>query len=107
MSHYIYLSCLLVALGCLFFVDFRFKLAYFLDKKRTLITFMIAIPIFLLWDIMGIVLNIFSKGDSAYSLKFEIFKNFPIEEIFFLILLVYTTLILWRLIQRYADVHNS
>lgn len=51
---------------------------------------------FIIWDILGIALGIFFHGDSPYSLPFRIAPEFPIEELFFLYLLTYTTLVVYN-----------
>jgi lycopene cyclase domain-containing protein len=51
---------------------------------------------FIIWDILGIKFNIFFDGKSAYMLPIRLFPHFPVEEVFFLFLLVYVTLIVYR-----------
>ena len=55
----------------------------------------IAIPylLFVIWDAAGIALGIFFKGQSGLLTGIMLAKDFPIEELFFLALLCYTTLI--------------
>ncbi|MFZ1301832.1 MAG: lycopene cyclase domain-containing protein [Candidatus Microsaccharimonas sp.] len=100
MTHFFYLAALLVAISGLFTIDAKYKLAFFYDRARTIKVIGIGMAVFIVWDILGIVLGIFLHGDSAYSLPFVIAPQFPIEELFFLFLLNYTTLILYRGIRR-------
>ena len=91
-----YLIGLLVAIFCMGLIDYRYKLALWHNRRRTITTILIAVSIFVIWDILGIGLKIFFHGKSDYSLPFTILPEFPIEELFFLVLLCYTTLIIYR-----------
>lgn len=95
-----YLIGLIIALGCLSLIDWRYKLAFFYDKRRTLLTLGAAVFLFSLWDIFGIRLGIFFHGGSDLTLPLRLFPEFPIEEIFFLTLLTYTTLLAYRFFSR-------
>ena len=87
----------LLALGVSIFgmvtLDRRFKLAFFADATRTVWTLAVAMGVFILWDIAGIALGIFRKGESNLTLNIEILPEFPIEELFFLFLLCYISLL--------------
>ena len=93
---FLYLGGLLVSLAGLALLDRRFKLAFWIAPKRTLLTLIVGILIFLIWDISGIALGIFLHGNSPYSLPFTLAPEFPIEEVFFLALLCYSALIIYR-----------
>lgn len=93
---WLYLISLLVVIGCLVLLDWRFKLAFFHDLKRSALTLGIAVWLFIAWDILGIRFGIFLKGDSPYMLPYEIIPEFPIEELFFLFVLSYSALLLYR-----------
>lgn len=95
-----YLLALVASLGCLALIDWRFRLAFWHDAHRTSLTILYGVMIFVAWDIMGIVLGIFKHGASPFALSFTLFPEFPLEEIFFLLLLCYSTLILFRGAQR-------
>ncbi|MDQ5982605.1 MAG: hypothetical protein QG549_602 [Patescibacteria group bacterium] len=90
-----YLVSLIVAIACMGLIDRRYKLALWRDRHRTIATLAVAVGIFIVWDILGIGLKIFFHGNSSYSLPFTILPEFPIEELFFLTLLCYTTLIIY------------
>ena len=95
-----YLIGLVVAISCLALIDYRFKLAFFFDKKRTVATLSTAIALFVVWDVLGIWLGIFFHGGSTLTLPFRIIPEFPIEELFFLLLLTYTTLVAYRFLEK-------
>lgn len=97
---WLYLAGLIIAIGCLVIVDYKFKLAFFYQWQRTLMTLLIAIWLFIVWDIFGIKLGIFFHGDSQFSLPIRIIPEFPLEELFFLFLLTYVTLLIYRFVQK-------
>lgn len=97
---WMYLGALLVSIAGTMALDRRYKLAFWYDKKRTAWTMAIGIIVFIVWDLLAINLGIFIHGDSLYSLPFTLLPHFPIEEIFFLFLLCYCTLTLYRGAQK-------
>lgn len=100
MLSFVYLSGLLVGIAGMAIIDWRYKLSFWLDRRRTLITVAIAVGIFVVWDILGIWLGIFFHGGSEYALPYRIFPEFPIEELFFLTLLCYCTLVIYQGVSR-------
>jgi len=94
-----YLIGLLASIGALVLVDYRFKLAFFHDLKRTTLTLLVALWLFIVWDVFGIKLGIFFHGNSQFTLPFRIIPEFPIEELFFLFLLCYVALLVYRFIE--------
>ena len=91
-----YLMSLVVTIGFLALCDYRYKLAFFHDAKRTAKTIAVSIIFFLVWDILGVQLNIFFPGNSLYDMPLRVLPGVPVEELFFLFLLSYITLLLWR-----------
>lgn len=90
-----YISALLFSLTGMAIIDWRYKLAYWHNRKRTVVTLLLCVGIFVIWDILGIALGIFFHGGSPYTLSLRLFPEFPIEELFFLTLLCYTALIMY------------
>jgi lycopene cyclase domain-containing protein len=74
-------------------IDFKHKLALFSQPVRTAITLTVAVTVFLIWDLVGISLGIFFRGQGPYLTGITIAPELPIEEVFFLTLLSYTILI--------------
>lgn len=103
MTHIVYLTGLLLGIAGLVILDYRFKLAFWTDTVRTIKTILIGVTFFIVWDLLGIRFDIFLQGHSQYMLPFSILPEFPLEELFFLFLLCYLTLLLylggnkWRL----------
>lgn len=100
LEQWYYLFALLISLAGMATLDWQHKLALWHDQRRTLLTIGIGVIIFVVWDIAGIALGIFFHGDSRYTLPFRIAPEFPIEELLFLTLLCYVTLVLFRLGEK-------
>ena len=95
-----YLAALLVSLAGLGFLDWRHRVAVFADARRTLATIGIGVAAFLAWDLAGVGLGIFFRGDSRYLTGIQVAPEVPLEELLFLTLLVYQTLLLWLALSR-------
>lgn len=90
-----YLCALVVSLAGLGFLDWRYRVALFADARRTLATVGIGVAFFLVWDLIGVGLGIFFRGDTDYLTGVQVAPEVPLEEVFFLTLLVYQTLLAW------------
>lgn len=95
-----YLIGLLVSLAGLGFLDWRYRVALFADARRTLATVGIGVAAFLVWDLAGVGLGIFFRGEAPYLTGIQVAPEVPLEEVFFLTLLVYQTLLLWLALSR-------
>jgi lycopene cyclase domain-containing protein len=95
-QHGLYLIGLLVALAGLTLTDYRYKLAYFTAPKRTLKTIGAATAVFLVWDLLGVGLGIFFIGQTKYLTGIHMLPEVPLEEVFFLLVFVYSALLLLR-----------
>ena len=95
-----YLIGLITAIIALVIVDYTFKLAFFHDRKRTALTLSLSVWLFVVWDIFGIKFGIFYHGDSPYTLPARIIPEFPVEELFFLFLLTYVALLIYRFVEK-------
>ena len=94
--NWLYLSALLVSFSGMAVIDRRYSLAFFKDSKRTLLTVLVSVGVFVVWDIAGIVSGIFYSGNSPYMSRLYLGPEFPIEELVFLTFLSYFTLIMYR-----------
>jgi lycopene cyclase domain-containing protein len=90
--HGAYLFFLLLSICCLALIDRRYKLVCFNNKHLAAKVLGISILVFVVWDIAGILLNIFFIGKNSLLLGVHL-GNFPVEELFFLVLLNYTALL--------------
>lgn len=95
-----YVAALLVSIAGLGLLDWRYRVAVFAQPRRALATIGIGVAVFLAWDIAGVGLGIFFRGDAGYMTGVQLAPEVPLEELFFLILLNYQTLLLWRALDR-------
>lgn len=102
-----YLGALLVSLGGLAVLDRRFQLALWSDWRRTLACLSIGVVLFLAWDVAGIALGIFARGENSYMTGLLLAPELPVEEAFFLLLLCYNSLLVWRALDRRARRTNT
>ncbi len=100
MTSLAYLGALLVSLAGLTAIDARYRVAVFDRPRQALLTIAIAVVAFLAWDAAGVGLGIFFIGDAPYLSGVLLAPEVPLEELFFLILLSYQTLLLWRWLDR-------
>ena len=97
---FLYLGALLVSLAGIVAIDVKYRLALAHDFKRGASVLAIATAFFLGWDLLGIGLGIFFRGASTHLTGIVIAPELPIEEVFFLVLLSYTTLIIFTALER-------
>lgn len=95
----LYAAFLLVSIAGLSVIDYRYRLAFFYRTKQSLVVLAIALATFILWDIAGILSAIFRIGENDLLIGLRV-GEFPLEEILFLILLNYTSLITYCLLRR-------
>ena len=95
-----YMGALLVSLAGLGMLDWRYRVALFADARRTLATVGLGVVFFLLWDGLGVGLGIFFRGDAPYMTGLVVAPEIPVEEVLFLTLLCYQTLLLWLAFER-------
>jgi lycopene cyclase domain-containing protein len=81
-------------------LDYRHKLALFVDARRTILVIVFAVVFFLAWDVNGVANGVFFKGDSNLLVGWDVATEVPIEEVFFLTLLSHLALIAFRLWDR-------
>ena len=99
---FLYLGALLVSITGLATVDFKYKLAIAKSKKY-LCLILIPVAFFLTWDLTGISSGIFFRGNAAHLTGILLSSELPLEEIFFLILLSYSALLLLKASTRFVS----
>ncbi len=99
-ENYFYIAFLSISIVCLMLTDYRYRLAFWFDTRRTAMTLSISMLVFIVWDLIGIAFGVFSKGSSTYMLSWSIVPDFPLEELFFLFLLTYVTLLIYRGVKQ-------
>lgn len=98
---------LAVALTGMVLLDRRFRLFFWKDARRAAIVTIVGVLFFLGWDLAGIRLGIFFRGETTFMTGIQLAHELPIEELFFLTLLCYLTMnafgaIVWLLDRRAA-----
>jgi lycopene cyclase domain-containing protein len=91
---FLYLGALLVSLGGVVVVDRRFRLFFWRAPGRALVVTLLGLAFFILWDLAGIALGIFARGEAPIATGIELAPEFPVEELVFLIVLCYLTMVL-------------
>ena len=96
----LYLLALLVSLTGMVVLDRRFGLFFFRDARRAAIVLLAGIVFFVCWDLAGIGLGIFFRGETSFMTGLVLAPELPLEEIFFLALLCYLTMNLFSFLTR-------
>ncbi|GAA2225818.1 lycopene cyclase domain-containing protein [Herbiconiux moechotypicola] len=100
----LYLLALLVSLAGMVVLDRRFSLFFFRSPGRAAVVMLVGLVFFLVWDLAGIGLGIFFRGETVFMTGILLAPELPLEELFFLALLCYLTMNLFcaarRLIAR-------
>lgn len=97
---FLYGLCLLGSIAGLALIDRRLQLAMWNAPRRTLGVVGVSVAGFLLWDLAGIGLGIFFRGPGPYQSGVLLAPELPIEEVLFLTLLSYLTLLVFVGAQR-------
>jgi lycopene cyclase domain-containing protein len=96
----LYLGVLLGGLTCMVLLDIRYRLVFAAAGRRAAIVLAIGVAFFLAWDLAGIALGIFQRGENAVSTGLLLAPELPLEELVFLAFLCYLTLVLYTGILR-------
>lgn len=88
----LYLGALLVSIAGMVVLDLRFKLFFAIAPLRAAIVLVAGVAFFLAWDVAGITLGIFFRGNPELLTGILIAPELPLEEVFFLTLLCYNVM---------------
>ena len=89
---FLYLAALLVALTGMVMLDRRLRLFFWREPRRAAIVLLAGVAFFLAWDLAGVGLGIFFRGETAFMTGVQVAPEVPLEEVFFLTLLCYLTM---------------
>ena len=98
-----YLIALLVSLCGVGLLDRRFRLAFWRDRRRTIIAALLGTVFFLIWDAVGIVTGVFVKGTGGSLLGIDLAPHLPLEEPVFLLFLSYLALVAYGGARRWRE----
>ena len=101
LTSFAYLAALVFSLTGLYLLDRRYKLAFASSPKAAALSIAIAVVLFLVWDLIGITLGIFFRGDAPHLSGLLLAPELPLEELFFLILLSYNALLVYLGLTRW------
>jgi lycopene cyclase domain-containing protein len=96
----LYLGALLVSLAGMVALDLRFRLFFAVAPFRAAIVLVAGVAFFLAWDLAGIGAGVFFRGAPGLLTGVQLAPELPLEELFFLALLCYTTMNLYGLVTR-------
>lgn len=99
-SSFYYLAGLLFSIVGLGLLDWRYKIAFFKNRKAASVATLIPLILFVIWDAAGISLGIFFRGQTSHLSGIMLAPEFPLEEIFFLFLLNYSALTIFSVFTR-------
>ncbi|MFK0240687.1 lycopene cyclase domain-containing protein [Microbacterium sp. NPDC090281] len=103
----LYLIALLLSLGCMLLLDWRFRLFFWRDAMSALVVTAVGLAFFLVWDIAGIANGIFLRGDAAIATGIVLAPELPLEEPVFLLFLVVCTMVIYtgsaRILSRLRE----
>jgi len=88
----VYLVALLIALTGMVLLDRRFRLFFWRDARRAALVLVIGVLFFVAWDLCGIGLGVFFRGETSFMTGLVVAPELPVEELFFLALLCYLTM---------------
>lgn len=88
----LYLAGLVVSLVGMTVLDARFRLFFWRSPWRAAAVMLVGVAFFLVWDAAGVGAGIFFIGQTAVLTGVLLAPDVPLEELFFLLLLCYTTM---------------
>ncbi len=100
----VYAGGLAISLVGIAVVDRRWRLVAFGPggPGRALGALALGVAFFLLWDLSGVALGIFFVGDSGLQSGLRLAPEVPVEEVGFLLLLCYLSLVVAAAAERAA-----
>jgi lycopene cyclase domain-containing protein len=96
----LYLGALLFSLAGMVALDLRLRLFFAVAPLRAGIVMAAGIGFFLAWDLAGIGAGVFFRGDPELLTGIQLAPELPLEELFFLALLCYSTMNLYGWVSR-------
>jgi lycopene cyclase domain-containing protein len=96
----LYLVALGVSLMGMVVLDRRFGLFFWRDARRAGIVLAAGVVFFLIWDLFGIGLGIFFRGQTEFMTGLQLAPELPVEEVLFLTLLCYLAMNVYGALSR-------
>ena len=102
----LYLVALAISITGMVLIDRRWRLFFWRDALRAAIVLVVGIVFFVVWDLFGIGLGIFFRGETSFMTGLQVAPELPVEELFFLTLLCYVTMNVYGLLTRGSEVRS-
>lgn len=99
----LYLLALLIALTGMVMLDRRFRLFFWVAPRRAALVLLVGVAFFVVWDLAGIGLGIFFRGETDFMTGLQVAPELPVEELFFLTLLCYLTMNLYGALELWRS----
>lgn len=96
----VYLGALLVSLACVVVVDVRYRLFLGRSPRDAAVVLAVGVGFLLAWDVAGIGLGIFARGETSFMTGVLLGPELPLEEPVFLLFLCELTMVLVLGAQR-------
>ena len=97
----LYLAAIAIALTGMVMLDRRFRLFFWVDARRAALVLLVGVAFFVVWDLAGIGLGIFFRGETAFMTGLQLAPELPLEELFFLTVLCYLTMNAYGFTQKW------
>jgi lycopene cyclase domain-containing protein len=101
---WLYLALLIGGIGCMLLLDRRFSLFFWHRPVAAAVVTVTGVAILVVWDLVGIGLGVFLRGEASIASGVVLAPELPLEEPVFLVFLVLCTMILYtgatRLLAR-------
>jgi lycopene cyclase domain-containing protein len=97
---FVYLGALLVSLAGMAILDWRLRLFFRAAPLRAALVLLAGLAFFLSWDLAGIALGIFHRGQAGIMTGVLLAPELPLEEAVFLAFLCYLAMNLYLLFAR-------
>lgn len=98
---FVYLGALIFSLLGMVVLDWKFKLFFYKNFCLASVVLVVGVLFFLVWDLVGISLGIFFRGDSQFMTGVLLTEELPLEEVFFLALLCYVSMNFFCVFYKY------
>lgn len=104
---FLYLGALLISLTGMVVLDLRYRLFFAAGPVRAAVVLLAGIAFFLAWDVAGIDAGVFFRGNHGLLTGVLLGPELPLEELFFLALLCYTTMNAYGGLRRAAELRAA
>ena len=104
---FLYLGALLVSIAGMLVLDVRFRLFFAAAPVRAALVYLVGMVFFLAWDVAGITLGIFFRGNPGLLTGVLLAPELPLEELFFLTLLILTIMNAYGFARRLSSARRA